>query len=151
MSQSGATSETARWLAEKENRADLIGGAGGVSLGDKDDLLAGVLLDLSMTASLSASLDMGQRVLNAIKPINQLHKRQVEQAAFSVLKSPDVPSLLIETGFISNPPEARKLGSKTHQRAMAKAIFYGVRALPRRTSAGWLLTLLGKNTARMRH
>lgn len=127
LSQSGATSETARWLAEKENRADLIGGAGGVSLGDKDDLLAGVLLDLSMTASLSASLDMGQRVLNAIRPISRLHKRQVEQAAFSVLKSPDIPSLLIETGFISNPQEARKLGSKAHQQAMAEAIFYGIK------------------------
>ncbi len=127
LSQRGATSETARWLAEKENRADLIGGAGGVSLGDKDDLLAGVLLDLSMTASLSASLEMGQHVLDAIKPINRLHKRQVEQAAFSVLKSPDIPSLLVETGFISNPQEAAKLKTRRHQRAMANAIFYGVK------------------------
>lgn len=127
LSQRGATSETARWLAEKENRADLIGGAGGVSLGDKDDLLAGVLLDLSMTASLSASLDMGQHVLNEIKPINRLHKRQVEQAAFLVLKSPDIPSLLIETGFISNPQEAAKLKTRRHQQAMARAIFYGVK------------------------
>jgi len=127
LSQRGATSETARWLAEKENRADLIGGAGGVSLGDKDDLLAGVLLDLSMTASLSASLDMGQEVLNAIRPINRLHKKQVEQAAFAVLKSPDIPSLLVETGFLSNPQEAGKLQSRAHQRSMAKAIFYGVK------------------------
>ncbi len=127
LSESGATSEAARWLAEKENRADLIGGAGGVSLDDKDDLLAGVLLDLSMTASLTSSLAMGEQVLNAIRPVNRLHKRQVEQAAFSVLKSPDVPSLLIETGFISNPQESAKLGSTSHQRALAKAIFYGVK------------------------
>lgn len=127
ISQSGATSEAARWLAEKENRADLIGGTGGVSLDDKDDLLAGVLLDLSMTASLAASLDMGQSVLDAIKPVNRLHKRHVEQAGFAVLKSPDIPSLLIETGYISNPQEARRLASTSHQQAMARAIFYGVK------------------------
>ncbi len=127
LSQRGATSEAARWLAEKENRADLIGGAGGVSLGDKDDLLAGVLLDLSMTASLAASLEMGQHVLSAIKPVNRLHKKQVEQAGFAVLKSPDIPSLLIETGYISNPQEADKLKTRTHQQAMAKAVFYGVK------------------------
>ncbi len=127
ISQKGATSEAARWLAEKENRADLIGGAGGVSLGDKDDLLAGVLLDLSMTASLSASLEMGQSVLAAIKPINRLHKRQVEQAGFVVLKSPDIPSLLIETGYISNPQEASKLATRSHQKAMARSIFNGVK------------------------
>lgn len=127
ISQKGATSETARWLAEKENSADLIGGVGAVSLDDKDDLLAGVLLDLSMTASLAASLDMGQEVLNAIKPINKLHKPRVEQAAFLVLKSPDIPSLLIETGYISNPAEARKLKSSAHQQKMANAIFLGVK------------------------
>jgi N-acetylmuramoyl-L-alanine amidase len=126
ISQRGATSETARWLAEKENRADLIGGVGSVSLDDKDDLLAGVLLDLSMTASLAMSLEMGSKVLEAIKPINRLHKKRVEQAAFAVLKSPDIPSLLIETGYISNPAEAKKLGSKSHQRNMAKAIFSGI-------------------------
>jgi len=112
---------------KKENSADLIGGVGAVSLDDKDDLLAGVLLDLSMTASLAASLDMGQEVLNAIKPINKLHKPRVEQAAFLVLKSPDIPSLLIETGYISNPAEARKLRSSAHQQKMANAIFLGVK------------------------
>lgn len=127
ISQKGATSEAARWLAEKENRADLIGGVGGVSLDDKDDLLAGVLLDLSMTASLASSLDMGQQVLNAIKPVNHLHKKQVEQANFAVLKSPDIPSLLIETGFISNPQEAKKLRNRDHQKRMASAVFYGVK------------------------
>ena len=126
ISQQGATSEAARWVAEKENRADLIGGVGGVSLDDKDDLLAGVLLDLSMTASLSASLEMGESVLAAISKVNKLHKKHVEQASFLVLKSPDIPSLLIETGFISNPSEARKLKSSSHQQKMAKAIFSGV-------------------------
>jgi N-acetylmuramoyl-L-alanine amidase len=125
ISQKGATSETARWLAEKENRADLIGGVG---LDDKDDLLAGVLLDLTMTHSLAASLDMGQSVLNFIKPVNDLHKKQVEQAAFLVLKSPDIPSLLVETGFISNPAEAAKLRTRFHQERMAKAIFSGVKS-----------------------
>ena len=127
ISQRGATSEAARWLAEKENRADLIGGVGGVSLDDKDDLLAGVLLDLSMTASLSASLEMGELVLKHIKPVNRLHKKQVEQAAFAVLKSPDIPSLLIETGYISNPKDAARLKTGNHQEKMARAIFRGVR------------------------
>ena len=125
ISQKGATSETARWLAEKENRADLIGGVG---LDDKDDVLAGVLLDLTSTHSLSASLDMGQQVLNAIKPLNHLHKKQVEQAAFLVLKSPDIPSLLIETGFISNPAEAKKLRTRAHQERMAIFIYTGVKS-----------------------
>ena len=127
ISQQGATSETARWLAEKENRADLIGGVGSVSLDDKDDLLAGVLLDLSMTASLSFSLEMGRSVLALIGRVNKLHKKNVEQAAFAVLKSPDIPSLLIETGYISNPAEARKLGSRSHQNKLANAIFVGVK------------------------
>jgi N-acetylmuramoyl-L-alanine amidase len=128
ISQKGATSETARWLAEKENRADLIGGVGHVSLGDKDDLLAGVLLDLSMTASLSASLEMGNNVLKEMSRVNKLHKKTVEQASFIVLKSPDIPSLLIETGFISNPGEARKLATRSHQSRLAQAIFEGVKA-----------------------
>ena len=123
ISQKGATSETARWLAEKENRADLIGGVG---LDTRDDLLAGVLLDLTMTRSLAASLDMGQFVLNAIKPVNNLHKAKVEQAGFMVLKSPDIPLLLVETGFISNPGEASKLRTRDHQQRMAMAIFTGV-------------------------
>lgn len=127
ISQKGATSETARWLAEKENRADLIGGVGNVSLDDKDDLLAGVLLDLSMTASLSFSLEMGEEVLASLGKVNKLHKKTVEQAAFLVLKSPDIPSLLIETGYISNPGEAQKLATRSHQAKLAKAIFEGVR------------------------
>lgn len=127
ISHRGATSETARWLAEKENRADLIGGVGGVSLDDKDDMLAGVLLDLSMTASLAASLDLGASVLGSMQNVSRLHKRQVEQAGFAVLKSPDVPSILIETGYISNPGEAAALATRGHQQKLAKAIFYGVK------------------------
>lgn len=124
ISEKGATSETARWLAENENRADLIGG---VSLDDKDDLLAGVLLDLSMTASLSSSLDMGTAVLESMSKVTRLHKKQVEQAGFAILKAPDIPSILIETGYISNPKEARALNSRSHQKKLATAIFKGLK------------------------
>lgn len=127
LSQKGATSEAARWLADKENSADLIGGVGGVSLDDKEDVLAGVLLDLSMTASLGVSLDLGQMVLNSMGGVARLHKHKVEQAGFAVLKSPDVPSLLIETGFLSNPKEAHKLKSTSYQKQMAKSIFKGIK------------------------
>jgi len=127
LSQRGATSEAARWLADKENSSDLIGGVGGVSLDDKEDVLAGVLLDLSMTASLGVSLDLGQTVLNSMGSVSKLHKRKVEQAGFAVLKSPDVPSLLIETGFLSNPSEAKKLKTSRYQQQMAQAIFKGVK------------------------
>mgnify|MGYP001250447917 CR=1 FL=1 len=127
LSDKGATSEAARILAEQENRADLIGGVGGVSLHDKDDLLVEVLLDLVTTASLSASLDMGDKIIGEIGRVNKLHKRSVEQAGFVVLKSPEIPSLLIETGYISNPSEAKKLASKRHQRKIAEAIFRGAR------------------------
>ena len=109
LSDRGATSETARWLADSENRSDLIGGAGNVSLDDKDRMLAGVLLDLSMTASLTSSLNVGQKVLSNIGRVTSLHKQRVEQAGFMVLKSPDIPSILVETGFISNANEASKL------------------------------------------
>lgn len=128
LSRSGATSETARWLAQKENASDQIGGEGGISLGDKDDVLAGVLLDLSMTSTLSSSLEVGNKVLANIGGINRLHKKQVEQAGFVVLKSPDIPSILVETGFITNPEEARKLKSSNHQKMVAKAIFNGAKS-----------------------
>ena len=127
LSDRGATSETARWLADSENRSDLIGGAGNVSLGDKDQMLAGVLLDLSMTASLSSSLNVGQKVLSNMGRITPLHKSRVEQAGFMVLKSPDIPSILVETGFISNPSEARKLQTAAHQKSLARSIHTGVR------------------------
>ena len=126
LSTKGATSEAARYLATKENRADLIGGASSLNLGDKDDVLAGVLLDLSMTATLSSSLDAGKYVLKNMGSVARLHKKQVEQAGFLVLKSPDIPSLLIETGFISNPKEARQLNSSKYQQRMANAIYDGL-------------------------
>lgn len=128
LSRRGATSETARFLARKENEADLIGGVGGVSLEDKDEVLAGVLVDLSMTASLSSSLQVGAKVLSSIGKIAKLHKRKVEQAGFAVLKSPDVPSILVETGFISNPKEAKNLGSSRYRNKMAGQIFKGIKS-----------------------
>ncbi|PVZ43254.1 N-acetylmuramoyl-L-alanine amidase [Pseudomonas sp. CC120222-01a] len=127
LSDRGATSETARWLADTENRSDLIGGAGNVSLDDKDRMLAGVLLDLSMTATLSSSLNVGQKVLGNMGRVTSLHKQRVEQAGFMVLKSPDIPSILVETGFISNNNEAAKLASASHQQALARSIHTGVR------------------------
>lgn len=126
LSRRGATSEAARYLASRENRADLIGGAGSVSLDDKDHMLASVLLDLSMTATLSSSLDIGDEVLKSIGGVARLHKKKVEQAGFVVLKSPDIPSILIETGFISNPTEAKRLASRDYQQKMARAIYQGV-------------------------
>ncbi|SFX31236.1 N-acetylmuramoyl-L-alanine amidase [Marinospirillum alkaliphilum] len=123
LSQRGASSESARWLADSENRADLIGGVEGVlTLGDKDETLAGVLVDLSMTATLSESLKAGSRVLRNMGQINRLHKRDVEQAGFLVLKSPDMPSMLIEAGFISNPQEEQRLRDRAYQRQMATQI-----------------------------
>ncbi|SFR52530.1 N-acetylmuramoyl-L-alanine amidase [Marinobacter daqiaonensis] len=126
LSQRGATSETARWLARSENRSDLIGGVGGVTLGDKDDILAGVLLDLSMTASINASVGVGDYILGKLGKVTKLHKPGVEQAAFAVLKSPDIPSILVEAGFISNPREERNLASARHQRKVAEAVFDGI-------------------------
>jgi N-acetylmuramoyl-L-alanine amidase len=127
LSQNGATSETARFLAQSENESDLIGGVGDISLGDKDQVLAGVLVDLSMTATLNSSLQVGRHVLNSMGGIAHLHKRQVEQAGFLVLKSPDVPSILVETGFISNPEEARKLATLAYRKQMAQSVFRGIK------------------------
>lgn len=127
LSRHGATSETARFLAERENESDLIGGVGDIRLDDKDQVLAGVLVDLSMTATLNSSLQVGQQVLNSMGGIAHLHKRHVEQAGFLVLKSPDVPSILVETGFISNPGEARKLATPAYRKQMAQSVFKGIR------------------------
>ena len=143
LSDRGATSETARWLADSENQSDLIGGAGNVSLDGKDKMLAGVLLDLSMTSSLSSSLNVGQKVLQNVGRVTPLHKRRVEQAGFMVLKSPDIPSILVETGFISNQNEAKKLSSASHQQALARSIQTGVRQFfqqnpPPGTYIAWL-------------
>ncbi len=127
LSDRGATSETARWLAEKENRSDLIGGVGDVTLGDKDDVLAHVLLDLSMDANRSASIQAGAEVLRALGEVASLHKHRVEQAGFVVLKAPDVPSVLVETGYISNPHEAQRLNTAGYQDKLARALARGVR------------------------
>jgi N-acetylmuramoyl-L-alanine amidase len=127
LSRRGATSETARYLAKRENESDLIGGYGSVSLDDKDKVLAGVLVDLSMTATLNSSLDVGRVVLGKLGRVAPLHKKRVEQAAFAVLKSPDVPSILVETGFISNPSEAKKLATKKYRKKLAQAVFSGVK------------------------
>ena len=126
VSSRGATSETARFLAQRENESDLIGGAGSLSLGDKDDTLAGVLLDLSMTATMNASLDVGASVLEQLGSVTHLHKKRVEQANFSVLRSPDVPSILVETGFITNPQEARNLRDPSFQRRLAQKLSDGI-------------------------
>ena len=125
LSPRGATSVSAAFLAQRENGADLIGG---VNLGEKDDVLASVLTDLSMTATLDASIGAGNRVLGSMGRIAHLHKRQVEQAGFAVLKSPDMPSILVETGFISNPGEAERLATRSYQRNMARAIVEGIGA-----------------------
>ena len=124
LSQRGASSEAARWLAEQENSADLIGG---VKLEDKDDLLASVLLDLSQTATRQASHQVADKVLGKLKTLGKTHKRRVQQAGFMVLKSPDVPSVLVETAFISNPSEEKKLKDPKHQQRMAAAIMGGIR------------------------
>jgi N-acetylmuramoyl-L-alanine amidase len=126
LSDRGATSETAKWLAERENQSDMLGGVGNVSLDDKDPMLAQVLLDLSMDGNRSQSIRVGEAVLRNMGEVTKLHKKQVEQAAFLVLKSPDMPSILVETGFISNPGEARKLTQASHQQKLAKAIAAGV-------------------------
>ncbi len=125
LSQRGASSEHARWLAERENASDLIGG---VSLDNKDNVLASVLLDLSQTASLEASIDVADRVLNGLGRVGKLHKKDVESAAFAVLKSPDIPSLLVETAYISNPTEEKNLRSSRHQNKLAGAILDGLRS-----------------------
>ena len=124
LSTRGATSTAASYLAQRENAADLVGG---VRLSDKDDVLAGVLADLSMTSTLDTSLKLGGKVLGKMDNVAKLHKRQVEQAGFAVLKSPDIPSILVETGFISNPEESRKLVSSSYQKKMARAIHAGIK------------------------
>ena len=124
LSESGATSAAARWLAKRENDADLIGG---VNLDGKDRYLAMTLADLSLTAQINDSLKLGQAVLNELGGINSLHKAYVEQAGFAVLRAPDIPSILVETAFISNPEEERKLRNEAYQEKMADAIFAGIK------------------------
>ena len=124
LSEKGATSASARYLAKKENESDLIGG---VSLDDKDANLARTLLDLSQTATINDSLKLGKAVLTRIGEINTLHKGSVEQAGFAVLKSPDIPSILVETAFISNPEEERRLNDDSHREKLVEAIMMGVK------------------------
>jgi len=124
LSAAGSSSEHAKWLAERENAADLIGG---VRLEDKDDVLKSVLLDLSQTASLEASIDIAEKILSCMKQVGKLHKPRVEAAGFAVLKSPDVPSVLIETAYISNPRDESNLRSPGHQQKLALAILRGIK------------------------
>jgi N-acetylmuramoyl-L-alanine amidase len=121
----GASSEAARWLANRENDADLIGG---VSLQHKSSMLASVLLDLSQTATIRSSLSAGKRVLNKLGALGPLHRDATQQAAFVVLKSPDIPSILVETDYITNPHEARLLMSSSYQRKIARAILGGIKS-----------------------
>lgn len=124
LSERGATSAAARWLAKKENAADLIGG---VNLDIKDPYLKQTLLDLSQTATINDSLKLAREVLAEIGDINHLHKADVEQAGFAVLKSPDIPSILVETAFISNPDEEKKLKNAAYQDKLAEAILAGIK------------------------
>ena len=123
LSERGASSEAARWLAEQENASDLIGG---VSLDVEDNVLASVLLDLSQTASLEASIDVADRVLTKLQNLGKVHKRRVQSAGFAVLKSPDLPSILIETAYISNPSEEKNLRNSDYQKKLAGAILDGL-------------------------
>lgn len=124
LSERGATSTAAKWLANRENEADLIGG---VNIGMKDGFLARTLLDLSQTAQINDSLKLGRLVLTELGGVNRLHKMNVEQAGFAVLKAPDIPSILIETAFISNPQEEKKLRDPKYQTKMAHAIADGIK------------------------
>jgi N-acetylmuramoyl-L-alanine amidase len=124
LSEKGATSASARYLAKKENESDLIGG---VSLGGKDPVLAKTLLDLSQAATINDSLKLGKAVLGHIGVVNKLHKKHVEQAGFAVLKSPDIPSILVETAFISNPEEERKLLNDGYQDKLVDSILSGIK------------------------
>lgn len=124
LSEGGATSSQARWLAQRENAADLIGG---VNIDVKDPFLARTLLDLSQTATINDSMKLARYVLGELGGINTLHKASVEQAGFAVLKAPDIPSILIETAFISNPEEEKKLNDEAYQDKLADAIVRGIR------------------------
>ena len=124
LSERGATSAAARWLAQRENSADLIGG---VNLDVDDPILAKTLLDLSQSAQINDSLKLGRLVLDEIAEVNALHKSYVEQAGFAVLKAPDVPSILIETAFISNPDEEKRLKDSAYQDRIAGAVLAGIK------------------------
>jgi N-acetylmuramoyl-L-alanine amidase len=126
LSEGGATSATARFMAQRENGADLLGATSLLNLKDKDPMLAGVILDMSMNATIAASLQLGSTVLGSLVGITTLHQKRVEQAGFAVLKSPDVPSILVETGFISNARDSQRLVTARHQQAVADGLFEGL-------------------------
>ncbi|KAF0862048.1 N-acetylmuramoyl-L-alanine amidase [Pseudomonas sp. LD120] len=126
LSEGGATSATARFMAQRENGADLLGATRLLNLKDKDPMLAGVIVDMSMNATIAASLQLGNTVLESLAGITTLHQKRVEQAGFAVLKSPDVPSILVETGFISNLRDSRRLVTARHQQAIADGLFNGL-------------------------
>ncbi|QZP34446.1 N-acetylmuramoyl-L-alanine amidase [Pseudomonas sp. DR48] len=126
LSEGGATSATARFMAQRENGADLLGATRLLNLKDKDPMLAGVILDMSMNATIAASLQLGSTVLDSLAGITTLHQKRVEQAGFAVLKSPDVPSILVETGFISNSRDSQRLVTARHQQAVADGLFEGL-------------------------
>lgn len=126
LSEGGATSATARFMAQRENGADLLGATSLLNLKDKDPMLAGVILDMSMNATIAASLQLGNTVLGSLAGITSLHQKRVEQAGFAVLKSPDVPSILVETGFISNARDSQRLVTARHQQAVADGLFEGL-------------------------
>ena len=127
LSEGGATSATARFMAQRENGADLLGATTLLNLKDKDPMLAGVILDMSMNATIASSLQLGSSVLGSLQSITTLHQKRVEQAGFAVLKSPDVPSILVETGFISNTRDAQRLVTARHQQAVADGLFDGLK------------------------
>ena len=126
LSENGATSATARFMAQRENGADLIGATSLLNLKDKDPMLAGVILDMSMNATIAASLELGHTMLGSLEGVTTLHQKRVEQAGFAVLKSPDVPSILVETGFISNSRDSQRLVTARHQQAVADGLFEGL-------------------------
>jgi N-acetylmuramoyl-L-alanine amidase len=123
LSDRGASSEAAKWLADKENASDLVGG---VSLEDKDQMLASVLLDLSQNYTLESSAYLAKHLLNEMDHVGKVHRHYVERASFMVLKSPDIPSVLVETAFISNPEEERRLQDPAHQEQLARSMHGGI-------------------------
>lgn len=143
LSEHGASSTMARWMADRENGADLIGNSGNLPLQGRDKVLAGVILDMALSSTIASSLDLGHSVLGQLSDVTALHQKRVEQAGFAVLKSPDIPSILVETGFISNRGDCRRLMDERHRQRLAEAIFAGVQGYFRqRPPAGSYLAAL---------
>ncbi|MEX0584594.1 MAG: N-acetylmuramoyl-L-alanine amidase, partial [Natronospirillum sp.] len=127
LSDRGATSTMAGYLADSENQADTIGGVGGIRLEDMDAMVREVIVDLAMSHSMQEGLTIGESVLKRLSGTTNLHRRRVEQAGFAVLKSPDVPSILIESGFMSNPRDEANLGSQAYRQRLANSVFNGIK------------------------